>query len=149
MGDRKGDKKDKQNREIGMEGWLERYPPRADAFLKDDIDPNPRGRTPRSSRLDASSVRGLRRMAHQEELDLHGHTVVEAKAETDAFLRRCYHQGLRKVLIIHGKGSHRESEGKLRREIRAYLQTHPLTGRLLEPDGRNGGHGAIWVVLRR
>jgi DNA-nicking Smr family endonuclease len=88
-------------------------------------------------------------MPHQDELDLHGYTVEEAKRETEAFLRRSRKSGYRKVLIIHGKGTHTDSDGRLRREIRQFLQKHGLAGRLLEPDQRNGGRGAVWVILRR
>lgn len=131
-----------------MDSWLDRYPPGDDAHKK-DTDPAPRvGRPPRDGRAEPTSTRGLRRMPHQAELDLHGHTVEEAKRETDDFLRRCRRRGLRKVLIIHGKGNHVASDGRLRREIRAFLAHHPAAGRLLEPDGRNGGRGAVWVILR-
>lgn len=131
-----------------MDSWLNRYPPGDDAHEKDIGPTYAAGRPPRERRTEPTSTRGLRRMPHQAELDLHGHTVEEAKRETDAFLRRCRRKGLRKVLIIHGKGNHIASEGKLRREIRAFLAHHPAAGRLLEPDGRNGGRGAVWVILR-
>ena len=132
-----------------MDSWLDRYPPGDEALRKDrDEGRAVSGRPPRPGRMEPTSSRGLRRMEHQDELDLHGHTVEEAKRETDRFLKRSKKLGYRKVLIIHGKGKHAESQGKLRREIRAFLEHHALAGRLLEPDRRNGGHGAVWVVLR-
>lgn len=132
-----------------MDSWLDRYPPGDDAFEKDSAsEPPAHAKSGPVGRKPASSTRGLRRMAHQAELDLHGYSVSEAKRRTDAFLKECRRAGYRKVLVIHGKGNHADSEGKLKREIRMYLQRHPIAGRLLEPDRRNGGHGAVWIVLR-
>ena len=79
-------------------------------------------------------------------LDLHGYTVSEAIAATESFLTSCLARGLRKIVVIHGKG--RDGEGALRREVRAYLEHHASTGALGYARGPDGGRGALWVVLR-
>ena len=45
----------------------------------------------------------------QAHIDLHGHGVRSAKEAVDAFLSGCIRDGMRAVLIVHGRGlSHRE-----------------------------------------
>jgi len=82
-------------------------------------------------------------------LDLHGFTLEEAKARTEAFIARCRTAGMKKVLIIHGKGKHSSSEGVLKREMTIYLRQHRDTGMMGIPDRSMGGSGAVWVVIRQ
>jgi DNA-nicking Smr family endonuclease len=81
-----------------------------------------------------------------DSIDLHGMTLAEALAATDAFLTASIQKGHRKVLIIHGKG--RDGEGVLRREIRPHLERDDRTGAMGYPGAELGGRGALWVVLR-
>lgn len=124
-----------------MDEWLERYPPGSEEAKRggpDDEGTQPSD--PRSSLL---------RMRHQAELDLHGLRVEDALRRVDIFLTDCHQRGLRKVLVIHGKGLHSErGEAVLPRAVRLHLQSHRLTGRLLYPPRKYGGRGALWVMLR-
>ena len=86
------------------------------------------------------------RVRVDDSIDLHGYTVSEAIAATDAFLSASLASGHRKVLVIHGKG--RDGDGVLRKEIRAYLERHERTGAMGHPKGELGGRGALWVMLR-
>ena len=79
-------------------------------------------------------------------IDLHGYTVSEAIAATERFVTSCLARGLRKIVVIHGKG--RDGAGVLKREVRAYLEHHASTGALGYARGPDGGRGALWVVLR-
>jgi dsDNA-specific endonuclease/ATPase MutS2 len=81
-----------------------------------------------------------------DSIDLHGLTVAEALQATEQFLSSCRARGLRKVVVIHGKG--RNGEGVLKREVRAYLEHHRQTGAMGYARGPDGGRGALWVVLR-
>ena len=90
-----------------------------------------------------------KRLPVEDSLDLHGMTVVEAEAAVDSFLQDASKRGLRKVLFIHGKGTHSESEGVLRKEVRIYLEKHPLAGELGVPKRFEGGKGAIWAIVRQ
>ena len=96
-------------------------------------------------------MRRLRRgqYAVQAEIDLHGHTVDEAKQALSDFLTYSQRSGFSCVRVIHGKG-HR-SPGKLpvlkpkvvkwlaqRDDIAAYSTARPV----------DGGTGALYVLLR-
>ena len=77
-----------------------------------------------------------------EELDLHRMTVDEAVPCLEEYLYRAYQSGLRRVWIVHGKGS-----GVLRREVGRYLGRHPLVESYAQADSRHGGAGATEVRL--
>ena len=82
----------------------------------------------------------------EDSIDLHGLTVTEALQATEQFLRSSRARGLRKVVVIHGKG--RNGEGVLKREVKAYLERHRQTGAMGYARGPDGGRGALWVILR-
>ena len=77
-----------------------------------------------------------------EELDLHRHTVDEAMPRLDEFLHSAFQAGLRRVWVIHGKGT-----GVLRREVSRYLSGHSLVKSFCPADGFHGGVGATQVEL--
>ena len=77
-----------------------------------------------------------------EELDLHRLTVEEAMPMLERFLYDSFQSGLRRVWIVHGKGS-----GALRREVGRYLTGHPLVKSFALADPRHGGAGATQVEL--
>ncbi|MFP4113567.1 MAG: Smr/MutS family protein [Spirochaetales bacterium] len=117
-----------------FERALDRYP---------IVDKDGQGEAPGDDRRHAPSPD---RLPIEDRIDLHGLTVEEALAATRSFLNDCAGRGLRKVLVIHGKG--RNGEGVLRREVRAYLERDPRTGAMGYAGGPEGGRGALWVVLR-
>ena len=77
-----------------------------------------------------------------DELDLHGLTVDEAIPLVDRFLYTSFQAGVRRVWVIHGKGS-----GILREAVRRYLCTHTLVMTWSMADGSHGGIGATQVEL--
>ncbi len=121
----------------GDDSWFEEHIDRYPVKDKDaDIDEPPvvkRRERPEDLPVDDS-------------IDLHGHTVSEAIAATERFLTSSLARGLRKIVVIHGKG--RDGAGALKREVRAYLEHHASTGALGYAKGPDGGRGALWVVLR-
>ncbi len=134
--EKKNDTRKEEYRNL-MDRWLEDNP----AEQKDDDYHLPGHKSP--------SRKTIRRMAPQETLDLHGYTQEEAIRELTAFLKRSKKRGLKKVLIIHGKGNHSESgESVLRRQVRRFVAESPLCGEHGVPQPAMGGEGAVWVILR-
>lgn len=102
--------------------------------------------------LQTKVLRKLRRGQFRidDELDLHGLTVTEARQALTGFLQHCLAENNRCVRIIHGKGlgsAHRGPVLKqmlnkwlpLRDEILAFSSALPV----------DGGTGAIYVLLRK
>lgn len=77
-------------------------------------------------------------------LDLHACTLELALRRTEEFLLRCHVKHLRRVLVIHGKGS-----GVLREGVRSFLQGHPLVAQTESAPRHKGGDGATVALLRR
>jgi DNA-nicking Smr family endonuclease len=84
----------------------------------------------------------------EAEIDLHGCSAAEAEKKLWAFLRESKRKGLRKVLIIHGKGQHSKTDPVLKKTVTRVLEKCTAAGRTGNPDRRKGGSGATWVLLR-
>lgn len=105
--------------------------------------------------LDLRLLQRLRRgeFAYQAYVDLHGHTVEQAKEQIDAFLTCAFREGKRCVLIVHGRGKNSKdqipvlktrvvgwlSRGHWSRLVLAFCSARPC----------DGGTGALYVLLRR
>ncbi len=87
-------------------------------------------------------------MKPQDEIDLHGYTAAEALIELEAFLENARKRGLKKVLIVHGKGHHSQKGPVLRETVHTFLRRCPFTGMTGTPDRSLGGTGAVWVIIR-
>ncbi len=83
-----------------------------------------------------------------DEIDLHGLTVSEARAALDVFFDEALREGLRKVLIIHGKGNHSKNGPVLAQWLKEYLDSCRRAGKTGQADKRHGGSGATWVMVR-
>jgi DNA-nicking Smr family endonuclease len=91
--------------------------------------------------------------AVQAHLDLHGHTVEEAKVVVDQFLTSAYAAGQRCILLIHGRGlNSKDNKPVLKEQVRIWL-SHGRLSRLVLAFATapltNGGAGAVYVLLRR
>ena len=93
-------------------------------------------------------IKDLKKMKIQESLDLHGLTVSEAETELGKFIFESKKKGLRKVLIIHGKGYHSKKEPVLKSAVSKFLSDSPYTGMTGTPDQSHGGSGAVWVIIK-
>lgn len=85
----------------------------------------------------------------EEELDLHGYTVNEAKKAIQDFLCECKRQHIRYIRIIHGKGYRSEQNIPVLKTHVAYWL--PQLGDVLafsSARANDGGTGAIYVILR-
>jgi DNA-nicking Smr family endonuclease len=128
-----------------MARWLEKYPP----------GPRQAGARPREDNEEehlsvraARERRLLRTLEPQRVLDLHGTRVEEAVQKTTGFLKKSKELGLKKVLIIHGKGHHSRHPPVLAKRIQQLVQALPVAGEWGTASRRLGGSGAIWVLLR-
>jgi DNA-nicking Smr family endonuclease len=117
--------------------WLERHPPAPDAGREEPGGPSP-----------AERAAELRELRPEAELDLHGLRADEVGRALEGFLSASRRGGLRKVLIIHGKGKHSQGEPVLRRLVRAHLERSSHAGSFGQAERGLGGSGALWVILR-
>lgn len=122
---------------MGMEEWLQKYPPTD----KDKDRDSPQRSSPIAKRK-------LLKQSSQRSLDLHGFTAAEAEREVLDFLKTSKKMGLRKVLIIHGKGYHSEGQPVLKKEVLRLLEKSSVAGEFGTADRKEGGSGAVWVLLK-
>jgi DNA-nicking Smr family endonuclease len=97
-------------------------------------------------------LRQLRRgqIAIEAELDLHGHTVPEAREALSLFLRNAQSAGKRCVRVIHGKGL--GAAGKLpvlKVKVNSWLRQRGSVLAFCSARPQDGGTGAVYVLLRR
>jgi DNA-nicking Smr family endonuclease len=98
-----------------------------------------------------STLRRLRRghYAVQAELDLHGHTVVEAGARLAEFLQHARLRGWRCVRIIHGKGhGSRHKRPVLKGQLNYWLPRRDQVLAFCSARPADGGSGALYVLLK-
>ena len=85
-------------------------------------------------------------------LDLHGLRQAEAHRRLEVFLAESQAAGKRCVLVVTGKGLHKEEAGVLRSAVPRWLNEAPNRARVLSFDyaqPKHGGSGALYVLLRR
>jgi DNA-nicking Smr family endonuclease len=101
--------------------------------------------------VNAAALRKLRRghWVIQAQLDLHGLTRDQARAELAAFLLRCRQAGLRCVRIIHGKGLRSPNrEPVLKGKVRSWLMQRDEVLAFCQAPQVEGGGGAALVLLK-
>lgn len=85
----------------------------------------------------------------EDELDLHGYTVIEAKTAIQEFLKECKKYQKRYVRIIHGKGYRSEQKIPiLKSHIAYWLPQHPDVMAFSSALAKDGGTGAVYVILK-
>ena len=111
--------------------------------------------------MDQKAYGRLRRgkLKPEARLDLHGMTLAQAHPALTGFILRSASAGHRLVLVITGKGKHRDDGGPiptkfgvLRHQVPQWLKMAPLGGLVMqvsESHIRHGGQGAYYVYLRR
>jgi len=102
--------------------------------------------------LQQRTIKQLKRgdMAIEARLDLHGVTIAEAGVLLTEFLDAAQAQGCRCVIVIHGKG-HRSEEGKpvLKTQVNHWLRESPAVLAFSSAQPRDGGAGAVYVLLKK
>ena len=87
--------------------------------------------------------------AVQAQLDLHGHRVEAARAETAAFIRHATDHGLRCVRVVHGKGlGSKDKQPVLKSKVRSWLVQKQEVLAFVAARRTEGGNGALLVLLR-
>lgn len=84
-----------------------------------------------------------------DRLDLHGLTVEQAHQQVIQFLQHSQTNGYRCVLVIHGRGA--RSAGNipvLKMNVNRWLLDHPDVLAFHSAQIRDGGTGAVYVLLR-
>ncbi|QUJ76171.1 Smr/MutS family protein [Sulfitobacter albidus] len=111
--------------------------------------------------MDAKAYGKLKRgkLRPEGKLDLHGMTLDRAHPMLTGFVMKAHAQGKRLVLVVTGKGKHRDDGGPipvrlgvLRHQVPQWLQTPPLKSVVLQVTPAHishGGGGAYYVYLRR
>lgn len=105
--------------------------------------------------LDPITIEKLRAGHYSPEahLDLHGMNAEQAYEDLVRFFRRVYHQGLRTVLVIPGRGKNSPNGyGVLRERLQRWLTQDPFKRVVLAfctAQINDGGAGAVYVLLRK
>lgn len=106
-------------------------------------------KTASTDKVSKDFINEIRRMKAQDTLDLHSYTLEEAIVMTRNFLSSSKQNGLRKVLIITGKGIHSAGgESVLRPTIVNIVNAHPAVREVNTPKAAEGGSGALIVILK-
>ncbi|MBQ9495837.1 MAG: Smr/MutS family protein [Treponema sp.] len=95
------------------------------------------------------SVSYLKTLPIEARIDLHGLTRDEAWNRLVNFTNDCVQRGVRKMLVIHGKGIHTTgSDPVLGEVVRRFIESDKRCGTSGHPNKRLGGNGATWVLLK-
>jgi DNA-nicking Smr family endonuclease len=101
--------------------------------------------------LSRMTLRKLRRGSWpvEDRLDLHGNNSDAARKLLQEFLHEAQQRELRCVLVIHGKGlNSQRGEAVLRKLTRHWLTQHPHVLGYCDAPPREGGSGAVLVLLK-
>ena len=99
--------------------------------------------------LNRQALKQLRRKRVDDELDLHGLTVAEARPLLVEFLEHCRETGARHVRIIHGKGLRsRNQEPVLKGIVASWLMQRDEVLAFCEAPQSGGGAGAVVALLK-
>ncbi|NNE50819.1 MAG: DNA mismatch repair protein MutS [Sulfitobacter sp.] len=114
-----------------------------------------------SVQMDKKAFTRLKRgkLKPEGKLDLHGMTLDQAHPALNRFILRAHSEGKRLVLVVTGKGKHRDDGGPiptrtgvLRHQVLHWLATPPLSQVVMQVSQAHvshGGGGAYYVYLRR
>lgn len=111
--------------------------------------------------IDNNTARKFKRGEFKIEasLDLHGYKENEAYEAVHDFIKSTYQRGLRCVLIVTGKGNRKYDDsddifanhGLLKEKVPQWLNgiLRPLILSINHPSAKDGGDGALYILLRR
>lgn len=122
-----------------MEVWLNRYGTTDKDKVADEAE--------EAQRLNSREY--LHALKPEARIDLHGLTRDEAWEKLNVFVGDCKRRGLRKIIIVHGKGIHSTgSDPVLGPMVRSFIEQDSRLGTSGHPDRNNGGNGATWVLIK-
>ena len=83
------------------------------------------------------------------ELDMHGMTTATARNAISHFITRCRDRHIRCIRIIHGKGYGSKGDAPiLKNRLNSWLRQHHDVLAFSSTPDRDGGTGAVYVLLR-
>jgi DNA-nicking Smr family endonuclease len=83
-------------------------------------------------------------------IDLHGMTVDTARDELSAFIRDSQRQGMRSVMIIHGKAfSQSGQQPVLKSYVNDWLRQLSQVLAFCSAQPKDGGSGALYILLKQ
>ncbi len=127
-----------EKRANDMDVWLRRYGVVDKDDLIQDYHENVNTKTQTAAKnkpIDAS-------------IDLHSFTQEEAWEQLDFFVKDCKRKGLKKILIVHGKGTHSNGQPVLGNMVRSFIESNKMLGESGHPKATLGGSGATWVMIK-
>ena len=132
------------------------------ALVKDNLAPSiGQALKTQPVQMDKKAFRQLQRgkLKPDARIDLHGLTLDRAHTKLTSFVMSSHASGKRLLLVITGKGKHRDSPGPipvrhgvLRHQVPEWLRLAPLNSVVLQVTQAHishGGGGAYYVYLRR
>ena len=102
--------------------------------------------------LQKLTLRKLRRgqFSIEDELDLHGMKVEEARAALSGFIKHCQSRNKRCVRIVHGKGLGSANKFPvIKNKVNNWLQKREEVMAFCSARPIDGGTGAIYLLLKR
>jgi len=85
----------------------------------------------------------------EHDLDLHGLTVQQARAEFISFLNDCEMMDCRHVIIVHGKGYGSKERPVIKPMVNRWLRVAPTVLAFHSALPEDGGSGAVYVLLKK
>ena len=82
-------------------------------------------------------------------LDLHRHTVKEARVAVFRFFQQAEAKAWRTVLIAHGRGENSPTPARIKSYLAHWLGQLPQVIAYHSADRRHGGTGAVFVLLKK
>lgn len=137
---------------------------RRGAAMDDASDPNPLSLPEQVPQVGPYDIVGLKKNGVQEGvyrklrlgkyeaknvLDLHRVRLKDARKQVYQFLAEAHEEGLRTVLISHGKGEHSARPGVLKSHVIYWLEESPMVLAFHSAPQNKGGAGATYVMVRK
>ena len=96
------------------------------------------------------------------EFDLHGFSLIEANKKVKEMIEKSYETGIKKLVLITGKGLHSQNEkdpyvskdlGILKNSVPEYLKSNSQLmnkiNKIADADIKDGGSGAFYIYLKK
>jgi len=102
--------------------------------------------------IDFKTIQALKtgKIYPEDHLDLHGYTMVEARELLTEFIHFAILHSIRCIRIIHGKGYKAQQDYPLlKNKVNSWLQQHPQVLAFHSALPRDGGTGAVYVLLKQ
>lgn len=90
------------------------------------------------------------RYTMQASLNLHHHTLREARTAVFNFIQDCHAAGIRTALVIHGQGKHSKPHPALIKSyVNKWLREMPPVLAFHSAQRPHGGRGAAYIMLKK